>query len=153
MPDAAPHLEVRRVRPEDRDAWLAMRRDFWPGSGEEEVDDFLARGRFAPFAAAAVFIAVADGGAVSFAEASARPYADGCETSPVGYLEGWYVAPDWRRRGVGRALLDAVKNWARRQGFTELASDAEIENSDSAAAHEALGFQEAGRAILFATKL
>ena len=35
--------------------------------------------------------------------------ADGCTTHPVGYVEGWYVDPDVRRKGVGKALVAAAE--------------------------------------------
>lgn len=79
---------------------------------------------------------------VGFAEISRRAYAEGCETSPVGFLEGWYVAPEYRQQGVGRALVAAVEVWAQSLGCREFASDALAENTISAAAHRALGFEE-----------
>jgi aminoglycoside 6'-N-acetyltransferase I len=60
----------------------------------------------------------------------------------VAYLEGWYVVPEARRRGVGRALVESAEDWGRAQGCTEFASDALLDNDVSAAAHRALGFAE-----------
>ncbi len=82
------------------------------------------------------------GHVVGFAELSIRNYAEDCVTDRVAYLEGWYVVPDWRRRGVGKALVVAAETWARSQGCTEFGSDALIDNETSAAAHRALGFEE-----------
>lgn len=79
---------------------------------------------------------------LGFAELSIRPYAEDCVTDRVAYLEGWYVEPDARKRGVGRALVQAAEQWGRAQKCTEFASDALLDNSVSAAAHLALGFAE-----------
>lgn len=81
---------------------------------------------------------------LGFAELSLRPCAEGCTTSPVAYLEGWYVTPDARHRGVGRRLIEAAEDWGRRQGCGELASDTTLDNTVSAAAHGAAGFEDAG---------
>jgi len=54
--------------------------------------------------------------AVGFAELSIRAYVEDCMTDHVGYLEGWYVVPEARRRGIGRALVVAAEDWARQQG-------------------------------------
>lgn len=81
-------------------------------------------------------------GAIGFAELSIRAYAEGCETDRVAFLEGWYVTPEARRHGVGRALVVAAERWAELQGCTEFASDALLDNIDSASAHAALGFEE-----------
>ncbi len=89
-------------------------------------------------------IAAIDDEPVGFAELSLRPWAEGCSTSPVGYLEGWYVVPGARESGVGRALLSAGEAWAREQGCTEFASDAESANALGRAAHLASGFREVG---------
>jgi len=71
----------------------------------------------------------------------------------VAYLEGWYVESEWRRRGVGTALVAAAEAWARAQGCTELASDALPDNDTSAAAHLALGFTETVRIRCFKKQL
>lgn len=79
---------------------------------------------------------------IGFAELSVRPYAEGCVTEDVAYLEGWYVVPEARRRGVGGALVRAAEAWGRGRHCMEFASDAVLDNAVSAAAHRALGFQE-----------
>lgn len=80
------------------------------------------------------------GALVGFAEVSLREFAEGCLTSPVGYLEGWFVVPGARSHGIGRALVEAGERWAGDQGCAEFASDAELDNTDSLLAHEQLGF-------------
>jgi aminoglycoside 6'-N-acetyltransferase I len=94
-----------------------------------------------------------DGSLVGFAEASLREWAEGCSSSPVGYLEGWYVAAHARRRGVGSALLKAAEEWASACGCTEMASDTELGNEASEVAHRALGYQVASRVVAFRKRL
>jgi aminoglycoside 6'-N-acetyltransferase I len=127
-----------------------MRTDLWPeqdhASLAADVDRYFASPLRAVGAMPeAVFVAEmpgAESDLVGFAEASRRAYAEGCETSPVGFLEGWYVAPGRRRHGVGRALVTACEAWARGLGCREFASDALADNRVSASAHAALGFEE-----------
>ncbi|MEO8577085.1 MAG: GNAT family N-acetyltransferase, partial [Gemmatimonadales bacterium] len=75
--------------------------------------------------------------------------ADGCLSSPVGYVEAWYVDPDVRRGGHGTALMRAAEDWARERGYTEMASDALIDNVVSHQAHERIGYSEVDRVITY----
>jgi aminoglycoside 6'-N-acetyltransferase I len=85
-----------------------------------------------------------------FAEVSVRgDHVEGTQSSPVPYLEAWYVRSAHRRRGVGRALIAFVERWAGLEGFSKLASDAELNNSHSIALHSRLGFREVGRSVHF----
>ncbi len=142
---------VRDVTPSDAPAWLRLRRELWPGHGESEhaadIAEFLEGHAREPLAV----LVAADGAGqlIGFAELSIRAYAEGCHTDRVAYLEGWYVAPDARNQGVGRALITAAEAWGRSQGCMEFASDAEITNDGSAAAHKALGFTEVGQVRCF----
>jgi aminoglycoside 6'-N-acetyltransferase I len=140
-------VRVRQVQRKDAEQWLEMRRALWPdegtGSHADEVRSFFDRPRVLGEMPEAVLIAFdPDGRALGFVELSRRPYAEGCETSPVGYLEGWYVVPDARRTGVGRALVEASLDWARSVGCREFASDALVDNDVSTKAHLAVGFEE-----------
>ena len=81
---------------------------------------------------------------VGFAELAIRPYAEGCLSDQVAYLEGWFVQSDSRRLGIGRALVAAAEDWGRARGCGEFASDADPENDVSIRAHGALGFTDAG---------
>lgn len=94
-----------------------------------------------------------EGGLGGFAEVGERNYADGCDTAPVAYLEGWYVDPDLRRLGVGVALVRAVEAWARSRGYQELASDALLENVISQQAHLHSGFAEVERSVKYRKSL
>ena len=103
---------------------------------------------------ARVFVALRpDGSLGGFVEVGTRPYAEGCETSPVGYIEGWYVDADVRRHGYGRALLDAAEEWARAAGYIEMASDALLDNTVSHRAHGRCGYQEIERLVTFRKSL
>lgn len=143
---------VRLRNPGDDPEWCRLRCALWPVPTPEahriDMQAWLSR------ADAAVFVAPrAEGGLCGFAEVGARSIADGCESSPVGYLEGWFVDPDRRGHGVGAALVRAAEDWARARGYLELASDAELDNFDSQRAHASLGFVEVGRAVLFVKAL
>ena len=99
----------------------------------------------------AVFLAVSLGGdALGFAEAAIRhDYVNGCDASPVVFLEGIYVLPVMRRQGVAAALCAAVQQWGASHACEEFASDTSIDNIDAQAVHRALGFEETERVVFF----
>lgn len=140
-----------------RDEWARLRATLWPEGSVahhcEELEDTLARmadddGDLVAFAAIATVDEVET--MVGFAEAALRrDYVNGCETSPVAFLEGIFVSPDHRRRGVARALCRAVEDWGRARGCQEFASDADIANVASQDMHRALGFDETERVVYF----
>ncbi|WP_425479337.1 aminoglycoside 6'-N-acetyltransferase [Lysobacter enzymogenes] len=136
----------------DRAGWARLRAQLWPQQRledlAEELDDWFEDARLA------AFVAQDDDGLCGFAEASLRSdYVNGTESSPVAFLEGWYVAPRRRGQGVGRALIAAVESWGRERGCRELASDALLDHLDSQRAHEACGFEETERVVYFRRKL
>ena len=98
-----------------------------------------------------VFVAEAsDKSLLGFLEVGLRSHADSCDPArPVGYVEGWYVTDAHRNRGIGKQLLAAAEDWARRQGCTEMASDTQIDNELSQRVHQRLGYEIVARAILF----
>ncbi len=144
-------MEIRTYQPSDYSEWLRMRRALWPDLGPDEAAeaaDWLARPDVV------TFVAARPGGELAgFAEFGTRSWAEGCDSDPVAYLEGWYVDPDVRRTGVGAALVRAGEAWARRRGLCDLASDALIENATSHRAHLALGFDEVERVVLYRKSL
>ncbi len=90
------------------------------------------------------------GQAIGFAEVSIhRDHVEGASSAPVPYLEAWYVIPDRRGQGIGRALIASAAEWALGAGFSELASDAESGQIDTIQAHLALGFREVGSSVHF----
>ncbi|MEX5403604.1 aminoglycoside 6'-N-acetyltransferase [Stenotrophomonas sp. WED208] len=145
MIDSAP--TIRQATPADAAAWAQLRLGLWPDADDplEELAESLAD------AEGAVFLACLVGGeAVGFAEVRLRhDYVNGTESSPVGFLEGWYVQPPWQGHAVGRALLAAVQAWTRAAGCSELASDSRMEDVQAHAAHRACGFEETERVVYF----
>ena len=129
-----------------------MRRALWPDEDADELareaEKFSADGKALGLAAVLVSES-AHGELTGFVEIGLRDYADGCSSSPVPYVEGWYVVPQARRTGVGRSLITATEAWSIERGYTELASDALLENQVSERAHKSLGFDEVERAIRF----
>lgn len=96
-----------------------------------------------------VFMALSEGEPVGFLEVRLRDSAEGATTSPVPFIEGWFVLPDYRKRGFGRALVQAAEDWALSRGHTEIASDTQIDNAASIEAHQRLGYHEVERLVCF----
>lgn len=130
--------------------WLAMRRALWPDGGTDAELLREMQRQLADPVTYVQFMACVGERAVGFAEAAVRRDAvNGATVSPVAFLEGLYVVPEARRQGVARHLVQAVIDWAVAAGFTELASDALLENTASHVMHRALGFEEAERVVCF----
>jgi aminoglycoside 6'-N-acetyltransferase I len=136
-------VTVRPGRLADAGGLARLRHALWPDGSEAEHRREVVR-FFETRQTGAVLVAEDPSGLVGFAELSIRPYAEGCESGRVGFLEGWYVVPEARRRGIGRRLVAAGEEWASAAGCTEFASDAEADNELGAAAHRRLGFEEVG---------
>lgn len=100
---------------------------------------------------AITFLKIEEGSGIrAFAEVTMRhDHVNGCDTSPVAFLEGIYVSPDLRGRSIGRSLLASVRSWAQERGCSELASDADLRNVASHAFHKAAGFEETARVVYF----
>ncbi len=132
-------MEIAPLQDEDVEGWLDMREQLWPYYSREELAVEIGRWDEGK---TGVFVARDDGSLIGFAEVSMHERAPGCTTSPAGYLEGWWVEEEHRSRGVGRALLEACEEWARRRGASEFASDAHADNEVSRRVHAATGFTE-----------
>lgn len=124
----------------------------WLDNSVEEMQAEFAETLTKPDAA--FFLAYADETAVGFAQCQLRyDYVEGTDSSPVGYLEGIYVADGYRQQGFARELLAACESWAKSKGCTEFASDCELDNTQSLQFHLNVGFEEANRIICFTKKL
>jgi aminoglycoside 6'-N-acetyltransferase I len=144
---------VRPVEKTDWQEWLRMRRLLWPSTSlaehEDEMGAYFMRGE-----GLLSWVAErSDKRLIGFLEASIREVAEDCKTRNVGYVEGWYVEPDFRRTGVGRLLVSHATQWARAHGCKEMGSDCELDNELSVKAHLGLGFEETSRLIHFRKRL
>ena len=136
-------LQITLASEADRAELAPLRIALWPDSGpdvfplEPDGDEVYLLARY-------------NGVPAGFAELSLRrDYVSGCETSPVGFLEGIYVIPEQRRHGIARAIVAAAERWARDHGCTEFGSDALLDNLASHRMHAALGFAEVSRVVQF----
>lgn len=133
-----------------------MRHCLYPDLDSQEIDQWFDAAESGGTHLVGVAVLVADRGQgrlAGFVEIGSRTYAEGCESSPVAFIEGWYVDPDFRRMGLGRRLIAAAEAWAKEHGYSEMASDTELENDISLQAHAALGYEEVERQICFRKQL
>ena len=144
-------MEIRKADSCDSMLLAQLACHMWGSTPAEREPEFF---ELTTSPEAACFLAFNDENPIGFAQCQLRhDYVEGCDTSPVGFLEGVYVDDAYRRSGVARALLSACEEWARSIGCSEFASDCEIDNHDSLAWHLKSGFEEMGRTIWFAKKL
>ncbi|WP_046213542.1 aminoglycoside 6'-N-acetyltransferase [Paenibacillus wulumuqiensis] len=125
---------------------LAMQ--LWPDNVETELSADFEETLESP--KDIVYVAIVEGMSVGFIHMSLRhDYVEGSDYSPVGYVEGIYVDPAFRHRGISTRLLAAGEEWSRSLGCSQIASDTELDNQGSQEFHKKLGFQEANRIVAF----
>ena len=114
-------LIIRPIRPSDRDVWLRMRADLWPGDDHaSEIETFFAGRAVEP---QAVLLALQQGKAAGVCELAVRTNVPGAEGLRTAFVEGLYVDPAYRNGLVARSLLKAAQGWARSKGCEAFGSD------------------------------
>ena len=147
-------MQIRTLDPNrDMAEWLRLRQGLFDDSTDEEHQQEMAEILAEVDGCVLVAERPSSTQLAGYLHVGTRKYAEGCDTSPVAYLEEWFVDANVRRQGVGRALVAAAEAWALQNGYIELASDTLIDNDVSLASHLALGFREVERQINFIKKL
>lgn len=144
MPES---FKIRELNEKDIGDWLRLRKLLWDGVSEAEHKAEMLDIYEHSETQLVLVAQIGFGRIVGFLEASIRPFVEDCHSDNVGYLEGWYVEPEYRKNGIGRMLVAEAENWARRNGATEMASDAEIGNEMSLRAHLRIGYEETSRLV------
>ena len=139
---------IKRARIEDARVLADLAVQMWADHDPEDLEAEFRE--LATNDEAACFIKYVDDKPIAFAQCQLRhDYVEGTDSSPVGYLEGVFVAEGFRKQGFAAELLSECERWAKERGCTEFASDCELDNIDSLRFHMALGFEEAERIICF----
>jgi aminoglycoside 6'-N-acetyltransferase I len=139
-------MKVRPVELRDFPEWRRMRCSLWPEHAKSELNGEMEK-IFECIDAPCrqpqvVFVADRGGDRLGgFVEASIHQNAEGCSTSPVGYIEGWWIDADLRQQGIGKLLVKESERWAFGKGCKEMASDTDDYRPVSVLAHNALGYE------------
>jgi aminoglycoside 6'-N-acetyltransferase I len=141
---------IERCTSLDQPGWLDLRLALWTDATAEEHRGYMALSLAQPERFLQLMMYDERRQPLGFIEGSIRnDYVNGTASSPVGFVEGVYVAPASRRKGIARQLYAAIGDWAKARGCRELASDALVDNEVSQRAHRALGFRETERVVYF----
>jgi aminoglycoside 6'-N-acetyltransferase I len=125
-----------------------MGQDLWPGHEFEEQKESFQK--IINSENGKIFLSFYNDVPIGFIYVSIRTdYVEGTTSSPTGYIEGIYVAPPFRRKGISKKLLIEGEKWAREKGCKQMGSDIEINNQESYQFHTSSGFTEANRLIAF----
>ena len=147
-------MQIRSVEKSDISEWSRMRSALWPDSTDNHVAEIEEYFTGVSIDIVEAFVVERPNGNLGgFIEINLRNFAEGSRSSQVPYIEAWYVDQDLRGKGVGKRLMEKAEQWSLEKGFFELASDTELENIKSIAAHKALGFKEVDRVVCFLKKL
>ena len=140
---------IRPCTSEHLDGWVRLRQCLWP---DETLDDHRSYARSLlerPSAASYLACESRRNSRCLRRGDLRRDYVNGCNTSPVGFLEGLYVEPRYRKRGLARLLCSSVEDWAKGMGCTEFASDVLLQNEVGQRVHEAVGFNATDRVVFY----
>ena len=137
------------VEKEHENIWAEMCIELWQDLTVDSVLRMFHEGMFKN-----QFLYYKDGNPAAFLSLSLRSdYVEGTNTSPVGYIEGLYVKPRYRRKGIAEELIEHAKKWSEKYGCTELASDCNLENTGSQAFHKNAGFTEANKIVCYTMQI
>jgi aminoglycoside 6'-N-acetyltransferase I len=141
------------VTAQDCAEWVSLALALWPYETAQDMRDLFLK-RIPSKKDKTMLCRDEKGNPVAFIDLSIREeYVEGSSSSPVGYVEGIYVKPEYRLQGIARELLRLGEEWSRVHGCTEYGSDTEIENVESQAFHVRAGFEAAHTIVHFIKKL
>ncbi len=147
-------MEIRLATPEDALTLAALSHHVHDLHVEAEPERYSERedasvaeqfGELVESPVTEVLLVELDGQAVGYAvvagvECPPRRFAPARRWAQVDQIA---VAPDARRTGVGRALMDAAAQSARRRGYPEVQLDVRAHNEGARAFYESLGYRVA----------
>lgn len=127
-------MEIRAARPDEADAVVAAYEWLFapPGSQPPMWDPTKAAARLGAAAAsetAEVLVADVDGAIAGIC--TVYDEFDSVRFGHRAWVEDLAVDPDRRSQGIGKALLDAAKDWARERGATHLELDSAETRADA----------------------
>lgn len=145
-------MQIAEVTREQFPIWRRMRQELYPNLDPDMHDEEMEWLHEAKDSGA--YLAFSDAGEpVGLLEVSLRNVVDGCIGGPVGYVEGIYLEPSLRRKGVGSMLMEFATEWCRKRGCQDMATDAEIENVEAQEFYRRTGFTEVSRTVGFTRSL
>ena len=143
------NVKTSKITQDDFNEWLDLALTLWPDYSTAEMQVILAS-ILDSLHEDGFIVRDENGNAIAFMNISLRSdYVPGATHRPVAYVEGIYVKDEYRKQGVGTALIQAAQRWASDRGCLELASDALIKNTASHEFHTQIGFREVERTVFF----
>ena len=141
-------MTTREAQTSDLEAWVRLRHALWPNSALEALSD-EARSILSSSHAVCFLVVHPSQGVVGFAEAALYRSPNG----PYCHVEGWYVTPDFRGRGHGKALIGCIEQWSLHRSIRLLTSDTDANYPLSPDAHARAGFTKIHELVIFAKEL
>jgi GNAT superfamily N-acetyltransferase len=115
---------------------FSIEQDFTPDTDKQR------RGLAALLASPTGHVAIArDVNARAVGMATVQLVISTAEGAPSAWIEDVVVREDWRGKGLGRSLLDAVLAWARGQGAVRAQLLADLDNAPALAFYDRLDWQ------------
>jgi len=137
------------LKKENENAWAELCVELWP---ELTVDEVLRMSHEGLFKNEFLYFEGDD--LAAFLSLSLRSdYVEGTSSRLTGYIEGLYVKPEFRRKGIAEKLVNHARTWSWSFGCTELASDCTVDNESSQAFHKYIGFAETTRKVCYIIRL
>jgi len=146
-------FKVLVLSQENIEAWCQLRNLLWPN---HPINEHIKDGRkvIESNNLKSFLVRNDNGRFIGFADASIRKdYVNGCEHSPVAYLEGIFILDEFRQLGLSSLLLNEVESWGKLKGCLELASDTSLDNHASKNMHKKLGFTPTETVVFFKKNL
>lgn len=118
-------MEIREATLRDRTDWLRIRRAQWPQASVKAHQRDIEAGLSGQDGRC--FVIVEDGREnLAYLECRIDSAGDDAASASVGRVEAWYIAPKYRRGGIGRGLLKLLNPWFQARGCTELTPHPEL---------------------------
>ena len=146
-------MNIREATKSDIESWSKMRTVLWPDTDDDHISEINDYFSGESIDIEKVYVVDIGDNVVGFMELNVRNFAEGSRKPKVPYVEAWYIEPSHQGKGYGSCLINHAEKWALSLGYSELASDTEVENERSISMHSHLGFKEVERVVCFLKKL